>query len=141
MTISFGCITSVRLEPDTTYSRPAREQSPELHARLEHLRLRGALRDPQQAGDLLVIEPFDVVQHERLATPGGKLFDRALEIEARQRRLPRRHRFERSGGVERVGDSAHLRAAAADKVQTVIDRQAIQPRTDRRIALEAAELT
>jgi hypothetical protein len=46
--------------------RASPQHRSQLHARLEHLRLRRPFRDSEQPADLFVIEPFDV-QHERLA--------------------------------------------------------------------------
>ena len=47
------------------------QQRAQLHARLEHLAFRGAFTDAEHLGDLFVLEPFDVVQHERNPAPIG----------------------------------------------------------------------
>ena len=66
-------------------SRP--QHRAQLHARLEHLRLRRAFRDPEQLAHFLVIEPFDVVEHERFTASGRQPFDGAIEIDPCNRRV------------------------------------------------------
>ena len=95
---------------------------------------------PSMSADFLVIEPFDVVQHERLAAPFRQPLDGALEIEPRDRRLAARGRLERRFGVERFGQLVHLRLPAAHEIEAVVERQTVEPRAERRVALEAAEL-
>ena len=95
---------------------------------------------PSSSADFLVIEPFDVVQHERLAAAFRQPFDRALEVHARNRRLAAGHRLERGLGVERLGQLVHLRLPAPHVVEAMVERQPIEPGADRRVALEAAKL-
>src|SRR5205823_479968 len=74
------------------------------------------------------------------AAPLGQPLDRALEIELHDRRLAPRRGLHRALPVQRVGDPAHLRLPAAHVIEAVVERQTIQPRADRGIALEAAKL-
>jgi len=76
---------------------PAQKRA-QLQARLEHLRFRRALRDAEHVPDLFVIEPFDVVQHERLPTSRWQPLDRTFEIDPRDRRVAPGCRFDRRVG-------------------------------------------
>ena len=83
---------------------------------------------PSRSADFLVIEPFDVVQHERFAAAFRQPLDRALEVDPRDRRLAARGRLERGLGVERFGQLVHLRLPAAHVIEAVVERQAVEPR-------------
>ena len=94
-----------------------------------------------RSGHFLVIEPFDVVQDERLAAAFRQPLDRAIEDPIRAIGVSRRaHRLERGIGVQRFGQLVHLRPPAPHVVEAVIERQPIEPGAERRIALEAPEL-
>src|SRR5580700_9187973 len=97
-----------------------RQQAAQLHARLEYLRLRGALGDTEQLADLFVIESFHLVQDEGLAASLRQACDGPLEIDSRDRRLARPRRLERTLAVQRIGQLPVSGLPAADEVQTVV---------------------
>src|SRR5436853_574694 len=111
---------------------------PQRHPRMMELRFRRPRDDPEHVRDLLVLVAFHVVQHEHLARAVGKPPDRLLEIE---RQLvyhgATRHRVEHILGIVIASPfGAERRAACQDHV----DRQAVQPGPERRLAAERAEL-
>ena len=90
-----------------------------------------------------MFEALDVVQHERRAAAFGELGQRAFEVH------PRHGAFGKSTAarvgkrrlvVERVGHVDRPPGAAAQVVETEVDRQPIEPRPERRLAAEAVEL-
>ena len=98
---------------------------------------------PSDLGDLAVLEPLDVVQHERRAASVGQLRHRALEIHLRHRLLRQAAAARLVPArlvVERVGELARARRPAPQVVEAQIRRQPIQPRAERRLAAKAVEL-
>src|ERR1700730_6103555 len=117
-----------------------RQHAAQLDARLEYLRLRRALGNPEQLTHLFVVESFHVVQDECLAASLRQARDGPLEIDSRDGRLARRRRLEQTLIVERIGQLPGLDLPAADEVQAVVQCQPVQPGSQRRLALEASEL-
>src|SRR2546429_1570418 len=106
----------------------------------EQLRLRGPHGDPRQLGDFGVPISLDIVQHEDLARPGRQRRDGPLEIEREPRvRLPRAPRPLQRARV--LGREHPLRPAArrAAAHEYDVDRQAVQPRSERALAAKAPE--
>src|SRR6476469_10804517 len=54
------------------------QQCPQAHTRLVYLGLRRPFSDPENLGDLLVLEAFDIVQHEGRPAPLRQLTESAL---------------------------------------------------------------
>src|SRR5205807_552218 len=122
-----------------TPGRPASRVTSQA-ARPEQLRLRGPHGDPRQLGDLGLPISLDIVQHEDLARPGRQRRDGPLEIEGEPRvRLPRAPRPLQRSRV--LGREHPLRPAArrAAAHEYDVDRQAVQPRSERALAAKAPE--
>ena len=130
-----------RVRP-VTRQRPASNVA-QAHTRLVHLGLRRPFSDPENLGDLLVLQAFDVVQHERRPASLRQLSERALEIHLAHRPLRQAAAARiRNPGlvVQRVGDLAAARRAAPQIVEAQIRGQPIEPRSERGVAAKRIEL-
>src|SRR5262245_37280055 len=84
----------------------------------------------------MVIEPLDIVQHEHLPVADRQLPDRALQVET-QTRIAGHAMVLRLHSLTHTPDPS---LAAAHEIEATIERQAVEPRADRRLALEPAHL-
>src|SRR3990172_392290 len=99
-------------------------------------RFRGPDGDPQHLADFLVIETRDVVEEERRAARGRELSDGSFELE------PSKADGRNAPGKlvsQRLGPALLLRSSAAQVVEASVDREPVEPRAERRAALEARE--
>src|ERR1700720_54795 len=137
MSRSVGCMA---VSSPQTSGPSFRQHAAQLDARLEYLRLRGALGNPEQLTHLFVIESFHLVQDEGLAASLRQACDGPFEVDSRDWRLARPRRLEPTLIVQRLGQLPDPGLPAADEVQAVVQCQPIQPGSQRGLALEAPKL-
>src|SRR5947209_12413736 len=121
-----------------------RENLAQLGAGLVQLRLGGADGAAEYLRDLLVLVAFDIVEDEGGAVAGRQLLQGLVERHAVDQRRPL-HPARRDAGRERMrrGVLQRLlpaRPAPAETHQDLVDREAMKPRGELRLAAETSDL-
>ena len=124
--------------------RAASEQRSQFQPRLVHLRLRRAFRDAERFGDLAMLQSLDVMQQERRAAPLRELRQRPAPDPSSPPSRSAIPRLPASGQhrlvVQRIGHLPGPRRPAAQVIEALIRRQAVQPRAERRFAAKSVQL-